>query len=83
MHEIPTIDRCLTVVIAAYNEAEALPTLQLRVAAALDVVEDDGLQARVLYVDDGSQDATWEVMNDLAAGDCRIALADHLHPRRR
>ncbi|MGV8921823.1 MAG: glycosyltransferase family 2 protein [Thermomonas sp.] len=74
MHEIPSTDRCLTIVIAAYNEAEVLPTLQPRIAAALAVVERDGLEARMLYVDDGSQDATWPVMKDLASRDPRIAL---------
>ncbi len=74
MHEIPATDRCLTVVIAAFNEADGLPALQPRIAAAMDAVERDGLQARLLYVDDGSQDATWPVMRDLASRDPRIAL---------
>ncbi|MEO5962214.1 MAG: glycosyltransferase family 2 protein [Thermomonas sp.] len=74
MHEIPSADRRLTVVLAACNEAEVLPTLQPRIAAVLDAVERDGLEARMLYVDDGSQDATWSVMNDLASRDPRIAL---------
>ncbi len=74
MHEIPTSDRCLTVVIAACNEADVLPALQPRIAAALDAAERDGLEARLLYVDDGSQDATWPVMHDLASRDPRIAL---------
>jgi glycosyltransferase involved in cell wall biosynthesis len=71
MREIPTDDRCLTVVIAAYNEAEVLPALQPRIAAALDMAESEGLEATLLYVDDGSQDATWSVMNDLAVRDQR------------
>ena len=74
MYEIPTTDRCLTVVIAAFNEADGLPALQPRIAAALDVVERDGLEVRLLYVDDGSKDATWLVMNELASADSRIAL---------
>ncbi len=74
MHEIPPTERCLTVVIAAYNEAEVLPRLQPRITAALDAVEREGLEARLLYVDDGSQDATWQIMNGLAARDPRIAL---------
>ena len=74
MHEIPALDRCLTVVIAAFNEAAVLPVLQPRVMAALDAAEREGLEARLLYVDDGSQDATWSVMNALAAHDPRIAL---------
>jgi len=74
MHDIPAPDRCLTVVIAAFNEAAVLPMLQPRLIAALDAVEREGLEARLLFVDDGSQDATWSVMNDLALQDPRIAL---------
>ena len=69
-----TDDR-LTVVVAAFNEAESLPVLQLRLAAVLDdVAATHGLDCRVVYVDDGSTDATWSVLQALAAGDRRIAL---------
>ncbi|NUO76218.1 MAG: glycosyltransferase family 2 protein [Lysobacter sp.] len=64
----------LTVVVAAYNEAESLPLLQPRIAAALDAVAADGVDGRVLYVDDGSRDDTWAVLQRLAAADPRIAL---------
>ncbi|MFD0739309.1 glycosyltransferase family 2 protein [Lysobacter koreensis] len=62
----------LTVVIAAFNEAESLPLLQPRIAAALDALP--GVDGRVLYVDDGSSDATWAVLQRLAAADPRVAL---------
>ena len=74
MHRIAPEDRCLTLVIAAYNEADALPALQPRIAAALDAAEREGLQARVLYIDDGSRDATWSILHGLAAKDPRIGL---------
>ncbi|MFS8137929.1 MAG: glycosyltransferase family 2 protein [Thermomonas sp.] len=74
MQEIPANDRCLTVVIAAFNEAAVLPILQSRIVTALDAAQREGLEARLLYVDDGSQDATWSVMNALAVQDSRIAL---------
>ncbi|MES2859542.1 MAG: glycosyltransferase family 2 protein [Pseudomonadota bacterium] len=74
MHEIAPADRCLTLVIAAFNEAEALPSLQPRVGAALDAAEREGLQARALYIDDGSSDGTWDVLRALAMDDPRIAL---------
>ena len=74
MHRIAPEDRCLTLVIAAYNEADALPALQPRIAAALDAAEREGLQARVLYIDDGSRDATWRILHGLAARDPRIGL---------
>jgi glycosyltransferase involved in cell wall biosynthesis len=74
MHRIAPRDQCLTLVIAAFNEAEALPSLQPRIAAAMDAAEREGLQARVLYIDDGSRDGTWRVLRELAAGDPRIGL---------
>lgn len=74
MDAIAPEHRRLTLVVAAWNEAEALPALQTRIQAALAMVEAEGLQARVLYVDDGSSDATWTVMQALAARDPRVEL---------
>ncbi|MFT3763479.1 MAG: glycosyltransferase family 2 protein [Pseudoxanthomonas sp.] len=62
----------LTVVVAARNEAEALPKLHPRIDAALRKLQ--GVDGRVLYVDDGSTDATWQVMRRLAQGDPRVSL---------
>ena len=62
----------LTVVVAAFNEADALPHLHPRIAAVLDAMAD--VDGRVLYVDDGSSDDTWRVLRDLAADDRRVAL---------
>lgn len=64
----------LTVVVAAYNEADSLPLLQPRIAAALDAIAVDGVEGRVLYVDDGSRDGTWTVLEGIAAADPRVAL---------
>lgn len=64
----------LTVVVAAYNEADSLPLLQPRIAAALDAIAVDGVEGRVLYVDDGSRDGTWAVLEGIAAADPRVAL---------
>lgn len=65
----------LTVLVAAYNEADSLPRLQPRIAAVLDALAaDHRVDGQVLYVDDGSSDATWEVMRALAAADPRVAL---------
>lgn len=62
----------LTVVVAAYNEAEALPLLHPRIRAALAQVE--RLDGRVLYVDDGSRDRTWPALQAIAASDPRVSL---------
>ena len=64
----------LTVVVAAFNEAESLPMLQPRIGAVLDALAGQGIDGQVLYVDDGSRDATWAVMQQLASADRRIAL---------
>lgn len=62
----------LTVVVAAYNEAEALPLLHPRVASALDGLF--GIESRVLYIDDGSRDGTWERLQEIADVDARVSL---------
>jgi polyisoprenyl-phosphate glycosyltransferase len=64
----------LTVVVAAFNEAEALPALHPRIAAVLDGLAADGVEGHVLYVDDGSRDRTWAVLDDIAAADPRVSL---------
>ncbi|NWF34552.1 glycosyltransferase family 2 protein [Stenotrophomonas sp. SAM-B] len=60
----------LTVVVAAHNEALALPMLHPRLRAVLDGLE--GIDGRVLYVDDGSTDTTWAVMQGLADADACV-----------
>ena len=65
----PAAHERLTVVVPAFNEAKALPRLQARIAVALDGLE---LEAAVLYVDDGSRDDTWPVIESLAALDPRV-----------
>ncbi len=62
----------LTIVVAAFNEAEALPLLHARLLPVLASMSD--VDARILYVDDGSRDATWTTMQRLAANDPRVGL---------
>ena len=65
----------LTIVIAACNEADSLPLLQPRLAAVLDQLSArDGVDARVLFVDDGSEDRTWELLHAFAEADPRIGV---------
>jgi glycosyltransferase involved in cell wall biosynthesis len=70
-HPAMSSQRSLTVVVAAYNEQAALPLLHPRLRAALDAL---GLESRVLYVDDGSRDDTWAVLQDIAAADPSVRL---------
>jgi glycosyltransferase involved in cell wall biosynthesis len=65
----------LTVVVAAFNEADPLPEMHRRLARVLDALPaGSGVEGRVLYVDDGSSDGTWRVMQALAAADARVSL---------
>ncbi|MBB3345009.1 glycosyltransferase family 2 protein [Luteimonas sp. RC10] len=64
----------LTIVIAAFDEARSLPLLHPRIAAVMETLADDGIDAGVLYVDDGSTDGTWEVLQALAVSDRRVSL---------
>ncbi|PKM01989.1 MAG: glycosyl transferase family 2 [Gammaproteobacteria bacterium HGW-Gammaproteobacteria-6] len=63
--------RNLTVVIAAYNEQAALPALHDRLSTVLDGLD---IPAQVLYVDDGSSDGTWAVLEHIASCDARVGL---------
>ncbi|MDQ3057328.1 MAG: glycosyltransferase family 2 protein [Pseudomonadota bacterium] len=67
-----TTHDALTVVVAAHNEREALPLLHPRILTALDRLQ--GVQGRVLYIDDGSSDGTWPLLQSLAANDTRVSL---------
>lgn len=60
----------LTVVVPAYNEAAVLEEFHARLARVLDGLVD--IDGRVLYIDDGSRDATWSLIEGLAARDPRV-----------
>lgn len=64
----------LTIVVAAFNEAEALPLLHRRIVDTLDTMGDGRLDVGMLYVDDGSADGTWDVMRAMANADRRVAV---------
>jgi glycosyltransferase involved in cell wall biosynthesis len=68
-------DGRLTVVVAAFDEEAALPRVHPRILAALDACgREFGLVTEVLYVDDGSRDGTWPVLQSFAASDPRVSL---------
>lgn len=65
------MDNRLTLVIAAHNEELALPLQHPRLLAVLDGMAD--IEGRILYVDDGSSDGTWAILQQLAASDARVS----------
>jgi glycosyltransferase involved in cell wall biosynthesis len=65
----------LTVVIAVCNEAQTLPLLQPRLSTVLDLLaRESQVDGQVLYVDDGSTDDSWRVLQRIAAADARVSL---------
>lgn len=59
----------LTIVVPAHNEADVLDAFHQRLIGVLDTL---ALDSAVLYVDDGSTDATWPMIEALLAGDRRV-----------
>lgn len=59
----------LTVVVPLYNEAEVLERFHRRLTAVLEGLE---LRCRVLYVDDGSTDGSWALVQVLRQADPRV-----------
>ena len=59
----------LTVVVPAYNESAVLQAFHHRLGKVFDTLP---LRCDVLYVDDGSSDDTWLLMQQLAAADQRV-----------
>ena len=68
MREAPV----LCVVVPCYNEASVLPLTAPVFADHVRALVEDGMvdpASHVTFVDDGSRDATWEIICDLAAED--------------
>lgn len=59
----------LTIVVPAYNEAAVLDVFHSRLTSVLQQLT---LDTAVLYVDDGSSDATWTHIERLMANDARV-----------
>jgi glycosyltransferase involved in cell wall biosynthesis len=59
----------LAIVVPAYNEAQVIDDFHARIAAVLDGLDAD---ARVIYIDDGSRDETWPLIERIAQADARV-----------
>lgn len=65
----------LAIVVPCYNEQEVLPETNRRLLALLDRMQVAGLvtvDSGIYYVDDGSRDATWSLIESLAGADPRV-----------
>jgi glycosyltransferase involved in cell wall biosynthesis len=71
----PSEPPVLGVVVPCYNEEEVLPETARRLSDVLAGLRDDGLVHQtsfVLYVDDGSKDRTWALIEELHRADSRV-----------
>jgi glycosyltransferase involved in cell wall biosynthesis len=60
----------LSILVPVYNEAESLRELHREIAAA---GEANGLNYEVLFIDDGSRDGSWRIIEELAREDARVS----------
>ena len=63
----------LSVVVPVYNEDEVLPEFHRRLGAVLDALP---MQSEIVYVNDGSTDATMTQLVALRGADARVAFID-------
>jgi glycosyltransferase involved in cell wall biosynthesis len=59
----------LSIIIPVFNEAESLPALHAEIDGMCSV---RGLDAEIIFVDDGSSDRTWETVRELTSRDGRV-----------
>jgi glycosyltransferase involved in cell wall biosynthesis len=71
----PSARPSLSVVVPAYNEAAVLPEFHRRLAAVLDALAAD-IDAEIVYVNDGSGDATMPQLIGFHERDPRVAVVD-------
>ena len=62
----------VSVVVPVFNEQETLPTLYRRLTATL---RGAGTEYEIVFVDDGSQDRTPDLLDELAANDAAVTVA--------
>jgi len=62
-----------SVVIPVYNEDEVLPRLYERLAAVMEQLEEP---YEIIFVNDGSQDRSYEIMKEISRKDNRVKIID-------
>lgn len=70
--EAPTAT-LLSVIVPAYNEVEVLPEFHRRLSKTLDALDFD---SEIIYVNDGSRDATSDLLYVLQKSDPRVSIVD-------
>lgn len=60
----------LSIIIPTYNEADSLPTLHGEITGACS---GNDIDVEIIFVDDGSTDASWSLVNELSEQDARVS----------
>ncbi len=63
----------LSIVVPVFNEAAVIQDFHRRLAAVLDALS---VSSEVLYVNDGSSDASMRMLREIGAADARVVLLD-------
>ena len=66
----------LYIVVSCFNEQEALPQSHERLSVLMNEMIEQGIIAvdsKLLYVDDGSRDNTWEIIQKFTSDNDRVA----------
>ena len=75
MQQRPRSAPTLSIVVPSYNEEEVLPEAARRLEALLQQMIETGIvgpDSHVVFVDDGSSDGTWAIIQDLHRRSPRI-----------
>jgi polyisoprenyl-phosphate glycosyltransferase len=64
----------LSIAIPCYNEEEVLPETASRLSSLLSELTENNLirETSIYFIDDGSTDRTWALIEDMAARDSRV-----------
>ena len=69
------MNKQLSICIPLYNEAESLPELHAWISK---VMLDNGYTYEIIFVDDGSTDDSWNVIEGLAENDTSVLSLIHI-----
>ena len=61
----------ISIIVSVYNEEKVLPVYYQSARAALDGIEEE---YELIFINDGSRDATKRILDDLAAADSRVKV---------
>ena len=71
--DVEKTEHKIAIVLPCYNEAEVLPETYSRLCPVVDELKRLGVEASLVFVDDGSRDDTWQLIAQFASDDDRVS----------